>query len=430
MSLSRTTKNAIIPSPMRILAIETSCDETAVSILECSGTTTDLAFNVLGTGLYSQAKKHAEFGGVYPNLAKREHQKNLIPMLELAFKESGIQNTGSGGIQNSKFQILDSILAREPELLVQLKDFLTKNPYPPKIDAIAVTQGPGLEPALWVGLNFAKALSLAWNVPLIPVNHMEGHILSVLAENGKENPKTKSQNPKIDFPAIALLISGGHTELVLVEDWLTYERIGETRDDAVGEAFDKVARLLDLPYPGGPEISRLATESRSKNLESRKSENKKDSKFHIPYSIHLPRPMIGTDDYDFSFSGLKTAVLYEVKKQETLSDAHKREIAREFEDAATEVLASKTKRALEDHGAQTLIVGGGVIANTHIREALSKVASDVGTKIFLPSRELSTDNAVMIGIAGFLNYIKTPGAYGVYDPVQPLVAKGTLRIGA
>lgn len=394
---------------MRILAIETSCDETAVSVLECSGTTTDLAFNVLGTGLYSQAKKHAEFGGVYPNLAKREHQKNLIPMLQIALKESGLSTKHQALSAKKTFNIktVEEILQREDTLLTDLKQFLEENQNIPDIDAIAVTQGPGLEPALWVGLNFAKALSYVWNIPLIPVNHMEGHVLSVLHER---------EHNAVDFPAIALLISGGHTELVLVEDWLTYERIGETRDDAVGEAFDKVARLLDLPYPGGPEISRLAKEAR---------ENPDTT-----FATKLPRPMIGTDDYDFSFSGLKTAVLYEVKKQETLSDAYKREIAREFEDAATDVLAAKTKRALEDHGAQTLIVGGGVIANTYIREALSKVAHDVGTKIFLPSRELSTDNAVMIGIAGFLNYIKTPGAYGIYDPTQTLAAKGTLRIDA
>jgi len=405
---------------MRILAIETSCDETAVSVLECSGTTTDLAFNVLGTGLYSQAKKHAEFGGVYPNLAKREHQQNLVPMLEIALSDAKLPT------HDASFDLdgVQKILEREADLFDTLKAYFEKNPHIPDIDAIAVTQGPGLEPALWVGLNFAKALSFAWSIPLIPVNHMEGHVLSVLHER---------EHNTVDFPAIALLISGGHTELVLVEDWLTYERIGETRDDAVGEAFDKVARLLDLPYPGGPHISALAEMSR---MEANKTQvnadtNSRISADHLRQSaIHFPRPMIGTDDYDFSFSGLKTAVLYEVKKQETITDVYRREIAREFEDAATDVLAAKTKRALEDHGAQTLIVGGGVIANTHIREALSKVAQDVGTKIFLPSRELSTDNAVMIGIAGFLNYIKTPGAYGVYDPAQILAAKGTLRIDA
>ncbi len=431
--LSSIQKDAIMASSMRILAIETSCDETAVSLLECTGTVANPLFTVLGTGLYSQASKHAEYGGVYPNLAKREHQRNLIPMLKITLEKSGLstkhQAPSTKEILN--VQKIKGILEKESSLSEEFLQYLNESPRVPNIDAIAVTQGPGLEPALWVGLNFAKALSFAWNIPLIPVNHMEGHVLSVLHENGEKNPNDQApnhkeitndqipitkQNSKIEFPAIALLISGGHTELILVRDWLSYERIGETRDDAVGEAFDKVARLIGLPYPGGPAISRLAAESRSKNQEAR---------------ITLPRPMLTSDDYDFSFSGLKTAVLYDVKKQTELTDTYKQELARAFEDAVTDVLAAKTKRAMQEYGARSLIVGGGVAANTYIRDALAAMVASLGhdARIFLPTRELSTDNAVMIGIAGFLNYTQTPRAFGVFDPSHDTFrAQGTMRI--
>ncbi|GMU74418.1 MAG: tRNA N6-adenosine threonylcarbamoyltransferase [Candidatus Campbellbacteria bacterium] len=386
---------------MKILAIETSCDETAVSILECSGDATTPRFSVLGTGLYSQASKHAEYGGVYPNLAKREHQQNLVPMLTLSLKElnADIRNPEKAGDPEA----LKKILAREDALLEQLETYLKEHPGNPGIDAVAVTQGPGLEPALWVGLNFGKALSAAWGVPLIPVNHMEGHVVSVLTEH-----------PDVSFPAVALLVSGGHTELQVVRTWGSYELLGETRDDAVGEAFDKVARLLGLPYPGGPEISRLAADARAGNVKA-------------PFS--LPRPMLLSDDYDFSYAGLKTAVLYKVKELGTLTDEQKKEIAREFEDAAVEVLVKKTEKALQETGAHTLIVGGGVIANTYLREELSAMLSRYsGTRLLLPTRELATDNAVMIGVAGYIAYVKKPDAFGVFSPEQTLPALGTMRL--
>lgn len=405
---------------MKILSIETSCDETAVSVLECSGDARTPQCTVLGTGLYSQASKHAAFGGVYPNLAKREHQQNLIPMMKIAL-ESSFGSTKSEARNPKEFQNLKNIekmLEREGQLLEELSAYLTKYPENPGLDAIAVTQGPGLEPALWVGLNFAKALSCAWQIPLIPVNHMEGHIVSVLL-HGNENQKPEIQNPSVRFPAVALLVSGGHTELQLVRDWGSYELLGQTRDDAVGEAFDKVARLLDLPYPGGPEVSRLASEARStKNQTSNTNEIGK-----------FPRPMLHSNDYDFSYAGLKTAVLYKTKELGALSETQKKEIAREFEDAAVDVLVQKTKKALSATGAHTLIVGGGVIANTYLRDELTAMLLGFpGVRMLLPSRELSTDNAVMIGIAGYIAYKKDPVSFGVFSPDQTLRANGTLRL--
>ncbi len=387
---------------MKLLAIETSCDETAVSVLSCSGDARAPQCTVLGTGLYSQASKHAEFGGVYPNLAKREHQHNLVPMLEIALKEL---NTDVRNTQKTDTESLKKILEREGQLLDELNAYLVQHPENPGLDAIAVTQGPGLEPALWVGLNFAKALSVAWQIPLIPVNHMEGHIVSVLTENND-----------VTFPAVALLVSGGHTELQLVRDWGSYELLGQTRDDAVGEAFDKVARLLNLPYPGGPEISRLAAEARASSLKA-------------PFS--LPRPMLHSDDYDFSYAGLKTAVLYKAKELGTLSETQKKEVAREFEDAAIEVLIEKTKKALSATDARTLIVGGGVIANAYLRNELTAMLSEFpDVHLLLPTRELSTDNAVMIGIAGYIACKKDPASFGVFAPDQTLRAHGTLRLSS
>ncbi len=382
---------------MKILSIETSCDETAVAVVEATGGFIDSKFKILGNALYSQASKHAEYGGVYPTLAKREHSKNLVPLLQKALTEAGLFNTGSVDVNPE----VDNILERETELLEQFKELIPKTAIP-DIDAIAVTQGPGLEPALWVGLNFAKALSLVWNKPLVPINHMEGHILSPLFEDGVQ----------IQFPALSLLISGGHTQLVLIKDWFDYVIIGETRDDAVGEAYDKVARMLSLPYPGGPEISRLADEARARELQTNKS---------------LPRPMINTDDYDFSFSGLKTAVLYRIKDKE-LTEIKKLEIAREFEDAVVDVLVKKTKNAIENNGIKTLILGGGVIANKEIRKNMIILARDSGVNLLLPEFSMATDNAVMIAVAGYLRLIdekvKDQQPYGVAG----LSADGNLRL--
>jgi len=391
---------------MIILSIETSCDESGISVMEMYGSFSTrggsppspsfgragaLSGKILADNVASQINIHRQYGGVFPMMAKREHSKNLIPLLKKTLKESGFLKSKFKN-QNIKFQSqikkLSKILEREPELLEQFLKFIPTI-QKPKIDAIAVTYGPGLEPALWVGLNFAKALSLVWSanrrIPIIPVNHMEGHILSALKKGGKEFSIPNSQ-----FPMIALLISGGHTELVLIKKWMDYKIIGETRDDAVGEAFDKVARMLKLPYPGGPQISKLALEVKSQKLEA---------------DFKLPRPMINSDNFDFSFSGLKTAVLYLVQKLGKLTYEMKVAIAKEFQNAVTDVLVTKTMKAVKKYKIKTILVGGGVSANEQIRKTITREAKKENINIYFPEKELSVDNSVMIGLAGYFRYI-------------------------
>lgn len=369
---------------MKVLSIETSCDETAISIIEVSENMPDTHFSILANIVLSQAKLHAEYGGVFPALAKREHSKNLVPVLKQALEDAKMLENAN---QNKDFSTISTLLEREPEML---KQFLELIPIikKPNIDVIAVTKGPGLEPALWVGVNFAKALSIAWDIKIVPVNHMEGHILSALLKE-TENGEVEVKN--VQFPAISLLISGGHTELVLMKDWMNYEIIGQTRDDAVGEAFDKVARMLGLPYPGGPEISKLAEKAPT-------VENPQ---------YPLPRPMMKTDDYDFSFSGLKTAVLYTVKKLPKLTQEIRKKIALEFETAVTEILLKKTIRAVNEYCAKTIIIGGGVSANKRIRHAFESVVNkNTELNLFVPNSSLSTDNALMIAVAGYFRSSK------------------------
>lgn len=369
---------------MKVLSIETSCDETAISIIEVSENMPDTHFSILANIVLSQAKLHAEYGGVFPALAKREHSKNLVPVLKQALEDAKmLENTN----QNKDFSTISTLLEREPEML---KQFLELIPIikKPNIDVIAVTKGPGLEPALWVGVNFAKALSIAWDIKIVPVNHMEGHILSALL---KKTGNGEVEVKNVQFPAISLLISGGHTELVLMKDWMNYEIIGQTRDDAAGEAFDKVARMLGLPYPGGPEISKLAEKAPT-------VENPQ---------YPLPRPMMKTDDYDFSFSGLKTAVLYTVKKLPKLTQEIRKKIALEFETAVTEILLKKTIRAVNEYCAKTIIIGGGVSANKRIRHAFESVVNkNTELNLFVPNSSLSTDNALMIAVAGYFRSSK------------------------
>ncbi len=374
---------------MKILGIETSCDETALSLIKIDESQIDdPKFSVLKTELYSQVEKHKEYGGVFPSLAKREHARNLVPLLKklLSSGPASFLDISIGEINpltKEQLEILKEVFEREPELLKAFEDYIPRIKKP-DIDLVAVTYGPGLEPALWVGINFARALSLIWQIPVVPTNHMEGHIVSVLKDN----------HIKVDFPVISLLISGGHTELILINNWGDYKILGQTQDDAVGEAFDKVARLLDLPYPGGPEISKLAEEARKLGLENQ--------------SIKLPRPMLKTDDYNFSFSGLKTAVLYLVKKlkeENHFDESVKKIIALEFENAATEVLFHKTKRAVSEFQAKRIIIGGGVIANKHIRKIFQEITV---VPVSIPELELATDNATMIGIAGYLKSLREP----------------------
>jgi N6-L-threonylcarbamoyladenine synthase len=385
---------------MKILAIETSCDETAVALLEGTGDEHGASFRVLGNGLLSQIDLHKQYGGVFPMMAKRAHAANLVPLLSATLEEAGMLRED---VQNVDEERLRTTLEREPELAEALLEFL-KTTERPDIDAIAVTHGPGLEPALWVGVNLARALSSTWNIPIAPVNHMEGHLLAGLATaNGKEITITTPT-----LPILALLVSGGHTELVLMRDWLSYTVLGQTRDDAAGEAFDKVARMMGLPYPGGPEISRLAEEAR------------KDA---TPPAFELPRPMIDTKDYDFSFSGLKTAVLYLLKAHGELSDTEKQKLAEEFEDAVVEVLYAKSSRAIEETGAKIFSIGGGVSANNHLRSVFAEsIAEDhPHTALRIPDRSLSTDNAIMIGIAGYFRTVRKEFA-------TDLKAHGTLSL--
>ena len=368
---------------MKLLAIETSCDDTGISILEAKKDGSKTKFKILGNEVSSQISIHIPYGGVFPALAKREHIKNLPIVLM--------------------------------KVLTQAKLKMEK------IEAIAVTTGPGLEPALWTGIVFAKELSQKYKIPIIPVNHMEGHIFSIFPQKGKTF--TIDSDKKI-FPMLSLLVSGGHTELVLVKGWMKYKKIGQTRDDAAGEAFDKVARMLLLPYPGGPEISKLASMERKNSalgeLESAtartrgifQQKNIRVSQSTILSDIVLPRPMMFTKDYDFSFSGLKTAVLYLIrdlkeKNPNILNDSKiKQQIAKEFEDATIEVLVHKTIKAIKKYKIKTLIVGGGVSANKYLQEQLKiKIKKEkLKTKIHFPSRDLTGDNALMIAVAGYFQY--------------------------
>ncbi len=409
----------------RILAIETSCDETALSYL--------VGLEAKSHHIHSQASLHAEHGGVIPNLAKREHAKNLVPILSLVFKDifgNEIQQASgdNNNIDGATISIVETELSRAEGLfnsllsyirLISHQDFLKIKD---SIDAIAVTYGPGLEPALWVGISFAKALAAIFDKPLFPINHMEGHIASVIAESVESEQKNEISKTKIEFPAVSLLISGGHTELVLATSWHEYTILGHTVDDAVGEAYDKVARILGLPYPGGPEISKLA------QLAQSQTDTEK--------IFALPRPMIHTNDLNFSFSGLKTAVLYAVRdrlKENNATDLTQEEkiaLASEFESAVIEVLISKTKKALLENGAHSLIIGGGVIANTAIRKAFETLTTnELDIPLYLPEKNLSTDNATMIGIVAILQYIN--GKTGLMPATlefENLKAEGNLKL--
>ncbi|MBI5644562.1 tRNA (adenosine(37)-N6)-threonylcarbamoyltransferase complex transferase subunit TsaD [Candidatus Kaiserbacteria bacterium] len=393
---------------MKILGIETSADETGVSLIEAEGSFDEnFHFKILGNALASQIELHREYGGIYPNLAKREHAKALVPLLIDTLTQAGSLKKDEG--PTFVKGLFHEILKKEPELLEALIPLLGSYERP-QIDAIAVTVGPGLEPTLWVGINFARALSSAWNIPIVEVNHMEGHVVMPMMENGHFR--------EFEFPTMALLISGGHTELVLSREFGKYERIGETRDDAAGEAFDKVARLLDLPYPGGPEISRLAAEARSRNLQP-------DFKF--------TRPMLRDDNFDFSFSGLKTAVRKLVESQgptfknSPRSDLEKfkMQIALEFEECVAETLVEKTLRAADEFDVDTIIVGGGVSANARIKELLAnRMMQSAGPRrLLVTSPELATDNALMIALAGYFHAQR--GEFTVSDS---LVANGNLRL--
>lgn len=392
---------------MILLAIETSCDETAISIVKrVRGK--NIRFEVLSHKVLSQVDLHAQYGGVFPALAKREHSKALTQLIAESLEEADllIERTNTYHIPSACRKKLETLLEREEEMLSAMK-VMFEGIQKPLIDGIAVTQGPGLEPALWVGINAALALHLVWDLPIYPVNHMEGHIIA--GALSFENDVYEIS--PINFPACALLISGGHTELVRIPKLRSYKVIGQTRDDAVGEAYDKVARMLSLPYPGGPEISRLAERSRKEGL-------------MVDEDLRLPRPMIHSGDLSFSFSGLKTAVLTRIKKRGTLDDITKQMFALEFENAVTDVLVAKVKQAMYETRANTLIVGGGVSANIHIRFALKQLAESEGFDLFVPDKDLSTDNGIMIAATGLLHIghevepkvkLKANGSWSVED---------------
>ncbi len=327
---------------MKILAVETSCDETAIALVDAKGGIKNPRFKIERNLIASQIKIHRPFGGVVPNLAKREHLKNL------------------------------------PVLYKQL----TTNNKQLNPDLIAVTVGPGLEPALWTGVNFAKELKKKYKKPLIGVNHLEAHLYSILLQVKSHKLKVREL-----FPAIALVISGGHTNLLLMKDLLHYKKLGETRDDAVGESFDKVARLLNLPYPGGPEIEKIA-------------------KCGNPKTIEFPRPMIYQKNYDFSYSGLKTSVLYYLRDNKNIK---KEDVAAGFQEAALDVLILKALRAAKEFKVKSIMVSGGVAANKTLQKKFTKKLKKEKTKNFSPKllvTKFPTDNGVMIASAAYINHLR------------------------
>ncbi len=319
-----------------ILSIDTSCDETATAVTKNR--------KILSNVVYSQIKTHQPWGGVVPNLARREHEKKIEPVIKQALKEAKLSWK--------------------------------------EIDAIAVTQGPGLSIALEVGIRKAKELAKEHNKPLLAINHMEGHFLSSLAQDQKGKGPVK----KIKLPVLGLLVSGGHTQLVLMEKPGKYKLLGQTLDDAAGEAFDKVAKMLNLGYPGGPAISKLAPKGN-------------------PLKYNLPIPMSRNQSLNFSFSGLKTACLYklqkipkkEIKNQQFLAD-----FCASFQKAAVHAIILKLQLAIRKHSFKQIYLGGGVINNQHLVDEVKRVGKENKIEVFIPhSRSLLTDNAAMIGIAAY-----------------------------
>ena len=389
---------------MKILAIETSCDETAISIVDFKS---KYKFEVLSDIVLSQIDLHKEYGGVFPALAKREHTKNLYILFLKSLKKAELleKRRVKKILEKKEIKKLEKILDRDEENLKNLIDFFQKYKKP-KLSAVAITYGPGLEMSLWTGFNFAKAISTIWDIKIIPTNHMEGHIFSSLIK--KEGKNTFSVE-KIKYPALSLLISGGHTELILIKKEMDYELLGQTLDDAVGEAYDKTARLIGIDYPGGPEISKLA-----ESFEEDGRERKAVAKPPLKRTISLPRPMLNKSNFDFSFSGLKTSVFYLVKKQEKISLKFKKELAAEFENSVSEVLTKKTKKAIEKYKIKSLIIGGGVSANNRLRKDFKNFEKELNNlEVYIPNKKYTGDNGLMIALAGFYrlrngDYLKNP----------------------
>ena len=349
---------------MKILGIETSCDDTCASIISADKNKIEILSNIVS----SQTKIHQEYGGVFPTLAKREHEKNLIPVLTKALKKAKLLKKKKTKISRQEIKTISNIFKKGKYL--QIERFLKKY-QKPNIDAIAVTIGPGLEPCLWTGVNFAKALSFFWKIPIIKVNHIEAHIL------------VNFPSFKKFLPSVCLIVSGGHTQIVLMKNIGDYKILGETRDDAAGECFDKTARILGLGYPGGPAISKKAEKTK-------KGE------------ISLPRPMIYQKNYDFSFSGLKTAVLYNAKENKVKSEEYVREMCREIQQSIIDVLIFKTMKAAKNCEAKSIIIGGGVTANKELKKQFKSKAKEENISLFYPEKKYCTDNAAMAAITGYL----------------------------
>lgn len=309
---------------MRILGIETSCDETGIAII-------DDDTGLLAHQLYSQVKLHADYGGVVPELASRDHIRKIVPLIKRAMHDADCQ--------------------------------------PSDIDGVAFTRGPGLVGALLVGASVGRSLAYAWNVPAVGVHHMEGHLLAPMLED-----------PKPEFPFVALLVSGGHTMLVRVDGIGKYDVLGESVDDAAGEAFDKTAKILGLEYPGGPLLAKLAEKGE-------------------PGHYRFPRPMTDRPGLDFSFSGLKTSAANTIRSAAT-DDQTRANIAYAFQEAVIDTLAIKCKRAIKHTGLKRLVVAGGVSANSELRSRLGKMMKDIGGTVFYPKLEFCTDNGAMIAYAG------------------------------
>ena len=364
----------------KILGIETSCDETAAAVVKAkiSSQAGVLCFElkILSNIVSSQIDIHKKYGGVYPELASRAHLENIIPVIQAALDKAKL------GFN--------------------------------QIDAIAVTIGPGLIGSLLVGVETAKALAYSFNKPIIAINHLEGHIAANFISG---NSKSEARNPKKIhnslfiihnsslFPILNLIVSGGHTSLVLMKDFGEYKTLGSTRDDAAGEAFDKVAAILGLPYPGGPAIEAATTKITNSKFQIPNKSQIQNSNFQN--SFKLPRPMIDSDNFDFSFSGLKTAVLRLTKKLGPAKTKKiRKQIAFEFQNAIIDVLASKTLGAAQKYQAKTIMLSGGVAANSALRQEFKVQCSRLKVKFFAPPKNLCTDNAAMIATASIFHLIK------------------------
>lgn len=393
---------------MIILGLETSCDETAASVLEVKNGKAHLLSNIVS----SQIKLHATWGGVVPNLAAREHLKNILPVINTAL--------------------------------------LKAKKKPCDLDLIAVTNGPGLIPALLVGTTTAKTLSYLWHVPLIGIHHIEGHIYANFINNHQETVISEQQSEDSEpayakapagkqekiinhkknkkradscslltdhyFPALCLIVSGGHTQLILMQKHLHYEIIGETVDDAVGEAYDKVARILNLGYPGGPAVAKLAD-----NFTGKKK-----------FQITLPRPMLKSTNFNFSFSGLKTAVLYTVKKnpKNLKNKNYISEMCHEFQTAVSDVLIAKTIRAAKEHKPKTILLAGGVSANEYLRKKMNLSIKEnlKKTAFFVPELSYSMDNSAMIAMAGYYRWKNLKAKKGLGKTWINLEASASLKL--